>query len=69
MKIDLTKEEWEYLKCSWQHERSHAYRSYVRDKEFDIKLDLLNLYDDLLAKLGSEWENDVKMNDKNNPYA
>jgi hypothetical protein len=55
MKIDLTEEEWEFLKCNWQHERSNSYRSYVRDMECDIKLELLNMYDDLLAKLGTEW--------------
>jgi hypothetical protein len=63
MKIDLTKDEWEYLLCGWQYERSNAYRNYVRDVGCDIKLDLLNMYDDLLAKLGNEWiENEDRTN-------
>ncbi len=58
MNIKLNKDEWEFLLCCWQHERSNSYKNYARDLECDIKLDLLNMYDDLLEKLGSEWKDD-----------
>lgn len=61
MNIKLTKEEWRFIRDWAVMSRPPAYRNYVADVSNNTKLDLLNMYDNILEKLGSEWVDDVSL--------
>jgi len=60
MKIDLTKEEWEFLKDQMNSDLKHHYE--MQEAEYPGAVCYIDVYGDLfesiLEKLGSEWFDD-----------